>query len=92
MRRAPRSEQTRSAIIWSRARAYGRAATMASWARRSLAAETIFIALVICWVLFTDRMRFRMSRRLAMGGRGGPLQPGGPGINHRALRRPPCVP
>jgi hypothetical protein len=64
---------------------------MAFWARRSLAADTIFIALVIFWVLFTDRMRFRMSRRLAMGGRGGPLLPGGPGINHRALGRRSCV-
>jgi hypothetical protein len=44
---------------------------MASWARRSLAAETIFIALVICWVLFTDRMRFRMSQ-------GWPWEVGGP--------------
>jgi hypothetical protein len=40
----PSLRDTRSAIIWSRARAYGRAATMAFWARRSLAAETIFIA------------------------------------------------
>ena len=62
---------------------YGRADTMASWARRSLAADTIFMALVICWVLFTDRMRLRMSRRLAMAGeRLGPLQPGGRRINH----------
>src|SRR5262245_30069593 len=39
---------------------------MASWALRSLAAATIFMALVICRVLFTERMRFRMSRREAM--------------------------
>src|SRR5258706_16323374 len=39
---------------------------MASWARRILAAATIFIALVICWVLFTERMRRRRSLRLAM--------------------------
>ena len=39
--------------------AYGRAAMMASWAFRSLAAATIFIALVICCVLFTERMRRR---------------------------------
>ena len=56
-----------------------------------MAAETIFIALVICWVLFTDRMRFLMSRRLAMGGRGGPLQPERPGINHCGCRRRPCA-
>src|SRR5581483_11616359 len=37
-----------------------------SWARRSLAAETIFIARVICWVFLTERMRRRMSIRLGM--------------------------
>src|SRR5690349_8726663 len=39
-----------------------------SWARRSLAAETIFMALVICWVFFTERIRRRMSIRLGMSG------------------------
>src|SRR5579859_7338830 len=41
-----------------------------SCARRSFAAETIFIALVICCVLRTDRMRRRMSIRLGIGRRG----------------------
>jgi hypothetical protein len=40
---------------------------MPSWARRSFAAETIFIARVICWVLFTLLTRFRIARRFAMG-------------------------
>ncbi len=40
---------------------------MASCALRSLAAATIFMALVICRVFFTVRMRLRMSRRDAMG-------------------------
>ena len=34
--------------------------------RRSFAAATIFIALVICWVFLTERMRRRMSWREAM--------------------------
>jgi hypothetical protein len=46
--------------------AYGRAATTASWARRSLAAETIFIALVICRVFLTDPIRFFISFRLGI--------------------------
>src|SRR5215831_8047174 len=37
-----------------------------SCARRNLAAETIFMALVICCVFLTDRMRRRMSIRLGM--------------------------
>ena len=48
-------------------RAKGRAANIASWARRSLAAETIFMALVICCVFFTDLMRRRMSTRAGKG-------------------------
>ena len=40
---------------------------MFSWARRSLAVATIFMALVICWVERTLAMRLRMSRRLAFG-------------------------
>src|SRR5438876_2780298 len=47
--------------------AYGRAAMAASWARRSRAAATNFIARVICWVFFTERMRRRKSRSVAMG-------------------------
>src|SRR5206468_429718 len=37
-----------------------------SCARRSFAAETIFMAFVSCWVFFTDRMRRRISKRLGM--------------------------
>src|SRR5215471_7989944 len=37
-----------------------------SCARRSLAAATIFIALVICCVFLTDRSRRRISMRLAI--------------------------
>src|SRR5436305_8279232 len=46
--------------------AYGRAANTRSCARRSLAAETIFMALVICCVFLTERMRRRISIRLGM--------------------------
>src|SRR5437588_3000191 len=45
---------------------YGRAARVRSCARRSLAAETIFMALVICCVFLTERMRRRMSIKLGM--------------------------
>ena len=41
-------------------------ASAACWARRILAAATICMALVICAVFFTDRMRRRMSRVLGM--------------------------
>src|SRR5258706_16446190 len=44
----------------------GRAASALSCARRNLAAETVFMALVICRVLTTLRMRRRMSRMFAM--------------------------
>src|SRR5438270_6635753 len=37
-----------------------------SWARRSLAAETIFMALVICRVFLTLRMRRRRSSTFAI--------------------------
>jgi hypothetical protein len=46
--------------------AYGRAANTRSWARRSFAAETTFMALVICCVFFTERIRRRKSIRLGM--------------------------
>ena len=39
-----------------------------SCARRSFAAETIFMALVICCVFLTERMRRRMSIKLGMSG------------------------
>ena len=48
------------------AAAYGRAAIIRSCARRSFAAETIFMALVICCVFLTLRMRRRMSIVLGM--------------------------
>src|SRR5512139_3225676 len=54
--RAATPPSTRS--IWL---ANGRAFTMRSWARRSFDAATIFIALVICCVDLTARMRRRMS-------------------------------
>src|SRR5512139_75799 len=46
---------------------YGRAASTATWARRSLAAETISIVLVIWAVLPMERIRRRMSRSVAIG-------------------------
>src|SRR5947209_17478246 len=46
--------------------AKGRAETARSCARFSFAAETIFMAFVICCVFLTDLMRRRMSRRLAI--------------------------
>ena len=44
--------------------AYGRARSAASCARRSFAAATIFIALVICWVERTVPIRFLRALRL----------------------------
>src|SRR5262245_18076013 len=43
--------------------ANGRPCWMRSWARRSFDAATIFMALVICWVDLTARMRRRISKR-----------------------------
>src|SRR5262249_5643433 len=45
---------------------YGRDAITRSCARRSFAAETIFMALVICCVFLTERMRRRISIRLGI--------------------------
>src|SRR5687768_11059886 len=45
---------------------YGRDAITRSCARRSLAAETIFMALVICCVFLTERMRRRISIKLGI--------------------------
>src|SRR5439155_16738930 len=45
---------------------YGREAMVRSCARRSFAAETIFMALVICCVFLTERMRRRISIRLGI--------------------------
>src|SRR5437762_4704251 len=58
-----------SAILF----AYGRAARMRSWARRSLAAATSFMARVIFCVDWTERIRRWMSRRVAMLGGLDPL-------------------
>src|SRR5205814_10644205 len=54
--------------------ANGRACWMRSCARRSLDAATIFIALVICCVDLTARMRRRISNRDGMLGCGGFLR------------------
>src|SRR5512132_768972 len=48
-------------------RAYGRDAMARSCARRRRAAEIIFMALVICCELLIERIRRRMSMRLAIG-------------------------
>ena len=58
----------RSSIISIMSRAYGRSASMRAWLRRSLAAATISMALVILRVFWTDAMRRRMSRRVATSG------------------------
>src|SRR4051812_23386756 len=42
-----------------------------SCARRSFDAATIFIALVICWVFLTERIRRRRSMRDGISGRRG---------------------
>jgi hypothetical protein len=41
-------------------------AVMASWAFFNFAADTIFMALVICMVEETEAIRFRISFRLAI--------------------------
>ncbi len=46
--------------------AKGRPASAAIWARRSFAAATICMALVIFCVAFTEVMRFRRSFKLAI--------------------------
>src|SRR5580692_5369990 len=46
--------------------AYGRAAVAASCALRKYAAEMNFIARVICWVFFTERMLRRKSRSVGI--------------------------
>src|SRR3989304_5399188 len=51
----------RADILW----AWGRASRIRSWARRSLAAATSFMARVIFWVDWTARILRRMSRRVA---------------------------
>src|SRR5712671_7289974 len=53
--------------------AYGRAASADSCARRNLAAATNFMARVICWLFFTERMRRRKSRSVAITVRYTPL-------------------
>src|SRR5438874_2105721 len=64
------SSSTRVAMEVSTSRsaaAYGLAAKMRSCARRSFAAATIFMALVICCVFLTLRMRRRRSMVLGIG-------------------------
>ncbi len=63
---SPASFPLRSPRTWLILPANGRDAVTRSCARLSLAAATIFIALVICCVFLTDLMRRRMSRRLAI--------------------------
>src|SRR5579862_356891 len=58
------AERNTRRISW----AYGRAAKTPSCERRSFAAATNFIARVICCVLFTERMRRRKSRSVAIDG------------------------
>src|SRR5450759_3644415 len=67
-RRVSSEKVARSVIISIMSAAYGRSASMRAWLRRSLAAATISMALVILRVLWTDAMRRRMSRRLATSG------------------------
>src|ERR1700683_1728429 len=67
-RSSPAPAAATLAITFRSAEAYGRAAMTRSCARRSLAAETIFMALVICCVFFTERMRRRISIKLGMHG------------------------
>src|SRR6267143_925647 len=58
------SPDSTSVILFAK----GRALITRSCARLSLAAETIFMALVICCVFLTDLIRRRMSRRLGIEG------------------------
>ena len=58
----------RSIIISTMPIAYGRSASMRPCARRSLAAATISMALVILRVFWTDAIRRRMSRSVATSG------------------------
>src|SRR5438093_7089952 len=71
--------------------AYGRAARMRSWARRSLAAATSFMARVIFCVDWTERIRRWMSRSVAMLGGLDPLgrHELGLGFGHRLGQRLP---
>src|SRR5580700_1763725 len=67
-RSSPAPAAATLAITLRNAAAYGRALITRSCARRSLAAETIFMALVICCVFLTERMRRRISIKLGMRG------------------------
>ena len=63
------SGSTRPAIfpsIMAKAWAYGRNPSMRCWAPRNLAAETMFMALVICWVFLTAPILRLISCRVAM--------------------------
>ena len=59
------STAARSARTSSSFSLYGRAASVASWARLSFDAATNCIARVICLMFLTDPIRLRMSRWLA---------------------------
>ena len=72
---APRTA-ARSARTSSSFSAYGREASVASWARRSFEAATNCIARVICLMLRTAPMRRLMSRWLATAGLRMPPRPG----------------
>src|SRR5215510_3340577 len=63
---APSAATTRLPSISFILLAYGRAAKIRSWARRNFAAATSFMALVIFWVDWTDRIRRWMSRSVAI--------------------------
>ena len=56
-----------SAMTSSSFSRYGRAASVDSWARRSLEAATNCIARVICLMFRAEPMRRRISRWLGMG-------------------------
>src|SRR5262249_20144249 len=64
--RSPSARITRVDISSAIFVAYGRAASTRSCARLSLAAATSFIARVIFWVDWTERILRRMSLRVAM--------------------------
>src|SRR5882762_5578981 len=67
--RSASSGAYRSPITSASAAAYGRAAITRSWARFSLDVATSSIVFVILRVLWTDLMRRRSSRGLAIGAR-----------------------
>ena len=73
---SPPSTAARSARTSSSFSLYGRAASVASWARLSFDAATNCIARVICLMFRTEPMRRRISRWLATSGRTSAVRPG----------------